>query len=181
MDTMTITEALAEIKTIGKRLTKKREFVRNFLARQEGLKDPLSREGGSAQAIRVERQAIGDLESRIIRIRRAIAKANDVTEVTVGIDTRTISEWLVWKREIAGERQKFLTSIQQMIGNLRSQARQKGWNVVKTDSEATADTDFIVNLDERQLAEEIETLEQQLGDLDGQLSLRNATTLVEVA
>lgn len=37
---MTITEALAEIKTIGKRLEKKRAAIAGNLARDSRLKDP---------------------------------------------------------------------------------------------------------------------------------------------
>lgn len=46
---LTITEALAEIKTVGKRVEKKREFIKAFLARQDGVKDPLEKDGGSFQ------------------------------------------------------------------------------------------------------------------------------------
>ena len=53
---ITITEALAEIKTVGKRVEKKREFIKSFLARQDGIKDPLEKDGGSYQAIARERQ-----------------------------------------------------------------------------------------------------------------------------
>jgi len=181
MQTMTITEALAEIKTIGKRLEKKRAFVEQFLARQEGLKDPLSREGGSVEALRETRQSIDALEERIIRIRRSIAKANDVVELSVGGRSRTIAEWLIWRREVASGRTQFLTRLQNAIGSVRSQAKQKGWNVVRAEGEAQAQTDFIVNIDERALSAEIELMEEILGSLDGQLSLKNATTMVEVA
>ena len=36
---LTITEALAEIKTIQARLTKKREFITRYIARQDGQKE----------------------------------------------------------------------------------------------------------------------------------------------
>lgn len=181
MQTMTITEALAGIKTIGKRLEKKRQFAEQFLARQEGLKDPLLREGGSVEALREARQSIDDLEEGIIRIRRAIAKANDVIELSVHGTMRTIAEWLIWRREVATGRQAFLGRLQQGIAAVRAQAQQKGWNVVRAEGDAQAQTDFIVNLDERALAAEIEGMEEILGILDGQLSLKNATTTVEIA
>lgn len=51
MGTMTITEGLAEIKTIGKRIEKKRTFVLNYVARQNMFVDVLAKEGGSEAAI----------------------------------------------------------------------------------------------------------------------------------
>src|SRR5579863_1653454 len=66
MRQLTITEALAEIKTINKRLESKRESVRNYIARDVRVRDPLEKEGGSAEFIKRERQAIIDLEERIV-------------------------------------------------------------------------------------------------------------------
>ena len=37
---ITITEALAEVPTIGKRIAKKQQFVQDFLARQAIVRDP---------------------------------------------------------------------------------------------------------------------------------------------
>src|SRR5277367_6394116 len=101
MPPVTITEALAELKTIDKRIQKKREFVLGYLLRQEMFKDPLERDGGSVSAIKREMQSIRDLEERKIGIRRAIQQANERTNVTVGKQTRSIADWLVWKREVA--------------------------------------------------------------------------------
>lgn len=53
---ITITEALAEIKTIGKRIDSKKQFVTSHLARQDGVKDPLEKDGGSAELLKRERQ-----------------------------------------------------------------------------------------------------------------------------
>lgn len=41
---ITITEALAEIKTVAKRIEKKRDFIRAYLSRQEGVRDPLEKQ-----------------------------------------------------------------------------------------------------------------------------------------
>ena len=43
---ITITEALAEVKTIEKRVTKKQDFVASHVLRQEMIKDPLAEQGG---------------------------------------------------------------------------------------------------------------------------------------
>src|SRR3954452_7996422 len=105
MAQITITEALAELKTIDKRIEKKREFVLAYLLRQEMFKDPLEKDGGSVSAIRREMQAIGDLEERRITLRRAVQQANERNSVVVGKQVRTIADWLVWRREVAPAQQ----------------------------------------------------------------------------
>ncbi len=62
MTKITITEALAEGTTIEKRIAKKRQFVRDYLFRQEQLRDPL--DGGSNIAISRELQSIWQQTSR---------------------------------------------------------------------------------------------------------------------
>jgi hypothetical protein len=181
---LTITEALAEIKTIGKRINSKREFVQGYLYRQEGLKDPLEKDGGSAEVIRRERQAINDLALRIIKLRRGIQHANDTTEVHIGTNVMTIADWLTWRRDVMPEETRFLTQLRARLGTMRDQAKRAGANVlagasaiVQTDVKAT---DVIVNLDEGELAHDIEEMEEIVGTLDGQLSLKNATVMIEI-
>ena len=55
MSAITVTEALAEIKTTQKRIEKKREHILNFAWRQERMKDPLERDGGSGTGCAVVR------------------------------------------------------------------------------------------------------------------------------
>lgn len=173
---ITITEALAEIKTIGKRLDKKRQNVLLYLARQEGIKDPLEKEGGSAAFVAAERQSIADLGSRIVDLRRGIQKANEATSVTLGGKTRTIADWLIWRRDVAASEGSFLAQIRQQLNAVREQARKNGSGVVASSAEANTPADFVVNVNEQDLASQIEAHEEILGQLDGQLSLKNATT-----
>lgn len=180
MAAITITEALAELKTLGKRIEKKREYVASFLARQDGLKDPLEKDGGSAAMIARERQAIGDLESRHVAIRTAIQKVNQATPITVADTTKTIAEWLTWRKEVAPGAQQFVNKLRQMTQQARQQAQQKGWGVVGATATAAAPTDVVINVDEAALAKEAEGLENILGTLDGQLSLKNATVTIDV-
>lgn len=177
---LTITEALAEVKTIGKRIAKKREFIGGYLVRQDKLKDPLVNEGGSAAAIAREQQAVDDLESRIVAIRRAIADANARTEITLHGVTRTISDWLTWRREVAPARQAFNQKARGTLAQLRLEAQRKGVALRGSEVEVTDPNDLIVNVSEVELSKEAETMEHILGDLDGQLSLKNATTFVDV-
>jgi len=176
---LTITEALAELKTISKRINKKKEFILTYLLRQDAFKDPLEKDGGSVSAIAAETQSIRDLESRAIGIRMAITNANLQTQVTVGDVPNSIAEWLIWRRDIAPGRQEFNKTLRDRIARTRQEATKKGLSVGAV-GEITKPDDVIVNLNEKTLAAEAEKLEQLLGDLDGQLSLKNATTFVEV-
>lgn len=176
---MTITEALAEIKTIGKRIEKKSDFIRTYLATQDQFKDPLAKDGGSRQKIDAEFQAIKDLNLRQITLRRLIRAANESTTVSVNGESRSIADWLVWRREIAPGRKSHLQTLQSNIASIRKQATEKGLQTVTTADLATHPQDVIIHLDESKLAEEIEGMEETLGALDGQLSLKNATTQID--
>ena len=184
MTKITVTEALAELNTINKRLEKKRTFVLNYIGRTAALRDPLEKSGGSAKAITEERQAIHDLEERLIAIRRAIAESNARTIVSVKGRSNTVADWLVWRREIAPGQADFLAKVSGTILRIREDARRRGVSVVGV-AVATAGVeakpeDSIMNVDELALSQESETLEETLGILDGQLSLSNATILVEI-
>jgi molybdopterin converting factor small subunit len=179
MAQVTITEALAELKTIDKRIVKKREFVLGYLLRQEMFKDPLEKDGGSVSAIKREMQAIRDLEERKIAIRRAIQQANERNSVTVGRQVRSIADWLVWRREVAPVQQQFLANLRTKIEQARQEATRRGAGL-SASQEAAKPNDVIVNVNEQELAQHIEELEEVLGKLDGQLSLKNATLFIEV-
>lgn len=179
---LTITEALAELKTIEKRLGKKREAFAPYIWRQEGLKDPMAKEeGGSAGYVSREIQGIRDLEERIISIRTAIQTVNLATSLSIEDRTRSIAGWLTWRKEVAEGQKALVRSIQTALAQTRKNALAKGLTVLKSEQEATSSVDIIINVDEGELNREAETLEKILGDLDGKLSLLNATTYVELA
>lgn len=176
---ITVTEALAEIKTIGKRIEKKREAILQYCARQEIVRDPLEKDGGSVSFIERELQAINDLGTRQVAIRREIARVNSETMLTIGKSIRSIADWLVWRREVATGQKDCLSRIAQRIRMHRDEAMKKGFNVVEA-GKASNLSDLIVNVNERKLAEDIEDMENVLGILDGQLSLKNATVFIEL-
>ena len=64
------------------------------------------------------------------------------------------------------------------IQEMRQKAIRQGVSV--TDKDAGFSSDYVVNVNELQLANEIEELETILGTLDGQLSLKNATIKIEL-
>lgn len=176
----TITEALAELKTIDKRVEAKRGFIAQYLMRQEALKDPLEKDGGSFKAIQEAMQSMHDLGERKIAIRRAIAQANQTEMILVQGKNRTIGDWLVWRRDVAPLTKQFLNTMSTAIERQRQDLLRKGMGLT---SEATGakPTDVIVHINEKDLSEDIENVEQVLGTLDGLLSLKNATVTIEVA
>ena len=179
MSQVTITEALAELKTIGKRLEKKKQFGLDYLMRPEHVRDPLQGDGGSAQAVARERQSISDLQERIVATRRAIQLANEGNMIAIGDRVRPIADWLVWRREIAPQHQQLLAQLRQKIDQQRNDTLRRGATLANS-VESAKPGDIVVNLNEQELAKEIEEVEYILGTLDGQLSLKNATILVDV-
>lgn len=177
----TITESLAEIKTIGKRIEKKRQSIATYLARDLRLKDPLEKDGGSVKFIAAERQGISDLENRIVAIRTAIQRSNLSTATAIGNRTLTVAEWLTWRREVSNGAQSFLTSLNNGIRQIREKAQKDGGRVVSSssDSDTKPVLEIVVNVDEKALLEEQENMEKTLGELDGRLSLLNAITTID--
>lgn len=173
----TITEALAEIKTIAKRVEKKQEFITQYLFRQEKVRDPLTKDGGSAQVIAREMQSVNDLLERLVELRRLIHAANADNVLAVKGVSRTMADWIVWKREVAPVQKSFLGGIRQRIQATRADLQRKGMVTVETSAGAKAD-DIVVEIDEKQLANRIEEMDEVLGTLDGLLSHRNATITV---
>lgn len=189
MAEMTITEGLAEIKTIGKRLEKKRAAVLANIARDSRLKDPLADgEGATSEGfISQERQAIMDLERRVVAIRVAIQRKNLETSCTVGENTYTIQEWLDFRREVADGRKHFLNQMNAAITGIRAKAQSQGARVTGIGNAAAVVAagdkpvvEILLHLNERELMKDQEGLEQVLGELDGKLSLLNATTVISV-
>jgi len=177
MGKLTITEALAEIKTINARIAKKRTAVMLYFARDGRLRDPLETDGGSIEFVKRERQAISDLEDRLVAIRCAIQASNLATTTTVGEISKSIAGWLNWRREISKGRQQFLGTMTQRLTVVRQECLKQGWSITDKDPQPG---EVIVSVNEKQLAQETEALEHLLGDLDGKLSLLNATTTIEL-
>ena len=175
--TMTITEALAEIKTVTARLQKNLEFIRPIMIRDERVRDPYERLGtSSAEEIRKKRQASHDLRERVVKLRSAIAKRNQSQTLEIEGVSRTLADWIVWRREISRDEKLELDQLAQLINQARGKVRQH--DASKKDGEGSLE--IVVHIDERELAEARDRMEKTLGILDGQLSLKNATTLIEV-
>jgi hypothetical protein len=174
---ITITEALAEVPTLVKRIDKKQKFVIDFLSRPAGLRDPLEKDGGSEVLVAQTLQSIKDLEQRLIDIRSCIARANAANSITIGNRERTITDWLTWRREVAEGQRNRLASMANTLRAVRQKAQSQGGKTTDNQAES-APTDWIVNVNEKDLSDQIEALETTLGALDGQLSLKNATITI---
>jgi len=174
----TITEALSEIATIGKRLETRRQNAGTYLMRDARLKDPLESDGGSQKYVTEERQAVKDLEERIVQIRTAIQKSNLSTYLKIqGVD-RPVQAWLNWRREVSPGQKLFLANLRRGIDQGKKDVQSKG---MKLKEGSVGDSgDVLVALNEKDLNEDIEKLDLILGELDGKLSLTNALTTIEV-
>jgi hypothetical protein len=177
---MKITQALAELKTIKARVSKKRVNIANYLWRQDMMRDPHEKEGGSATFVERETQAVDDLEARYVAIRAAIALTNAAESISVNGTSKSVADWLVWRREIAPDLQRHLQAMSRSIAAARTKAQQADIEVRRTGEASSDPRDVIINISEKELAAEIEALETILGTLDGELSLKNATIDVEV-
>jgi hypothetical protein len=178
MEKMTITEGLAEIKLIEKKMEKKKTMIVSNLTRFKQVKDPFEKEGGSQTTIRQEMQSVSDLQKRLENIRSAIAKANLFESVTVGAQTKSIYSWLIWKREILENDEKFKQSI---VNQIKSQIDRQSVNpqVWKTEAGGVELCELILNADYGEQLKALENLGDIKEKLDGQLSLKNATVVIE--
>lgn len=176
---LTITEALADIKTIGARLAKKREAAARYLVRDGKVVDPLATEGGSTEFVKRERQGIKDLQRRLINLRAGIQKANHAETIDVCGRTETVADWLTWRREIAEGEKTFLQQLSRGILAARAEAGKQQRAVV-AGADQVKQEEVYVAISEKDLLAEIEHIENVLGTLDGKLSLFNATTTIEI-
>jgi hypothetical protein len=180
MTTYLITEALQQVKILTGRIEKKRQFINKYLTRNSRMVDPLASEGGSKRAIKDEMDAINKLEEQIIAIRVAIQKSNLDTTIKIESDSRTVAEWLVWRRDVASplvehyrqmdalvqvSREKHLKEVNQTLANPAGDAAVKA-------------AQLEVNINEVELSDRGEILSIILGTLDAKLSVLNATTSV---
>jgi len=175
---ITITEALAELKLERNKAEKKHQFVMGHLARSKDRIDPLEEQGGSTKVIAQELQAIKDLQDRMLRIRMAINEANMETVIEIAGETRTVAEWLVWRRDILPHRKAMLDNMVRKIQALRNEL---GYDSRRFQAaQPMTGEDLISHVDIMELAKDIEHLGEIEDRLDGLLSLRNAQVTIDI-
>jgi hypothetical protein len=179
MATVTITEALQSIKIVTERVAKKRKEVLSRVAYDSRLQDPLAGKGGSKDYIKAELQAIAALEENVVKTRLAIQQVNFSNTLTINDVERTVAAWLIWRREVAGNREAFYTQVSNQIRTFRQTLAQPTRTSV-ANAELLAPANAEVNIDERAWAEGHEQIGEILGVLDGRLSAFNATHTIEV-
>lgn len=176
---ITITEALAEVKLIDKKVAKKKEIVLSNVVRARHAKDPFERDGGSEQYLTREIQAITDLERRKVKLREAISTANLNNSLTIGERTDTIHNWIVWKREIAKSSGEFAKQIHVGIKSHMTSSSSKP-QVYQDDEGKQKIVEWVYGLDYPIYIAKDQQHQSYLDELDGKLSLLNARIEVEV-
>lgn len=177
MAKLTITEALAEIKLVEKKIEHKTQFVLANLTRFRHQPDPLK--DGPA-TIKAEMQSIGDLRQRIVDLRSAISKANNEQRIEIGNQSKTIQEWLTWKRECSKHEIDLYNAIHKEVAKKLADnaARPQLYKDKDEDKPRLAEIETNVNYPE--YVEKAQASQETLDKLDGQLSLKNATVLIVV-
>lgn len=175
--TITITEALAEIKLIDKKLESKAHTVMGNLTRYDHIPDAL---GDSAKKLGEEMQSMHDLWAEIIKIRSAISGVNLRETIKVGEKTATISEWITWKREIATKQLTLYTNIRNNLKNATDRHATNPQAYKDPESGENRFFKLVCNLPYSEFIEKSQKTQETLDRLDGLLSLKNATVTVEV-
>jgi hypothetical protein len=176
MPILSISEALGQLAVIDQQIEKKQQLISDYLFRDAAVRDPLARDGGTAEVLAREYRSIQALLGRKVRIRRVVQSANEQATITHGDTTRSIADWLVWKREVVSDRSRFLVQLRNRI----EQARREAPRHRPAAAEKSSGSDLVVNLNEQELSSELELLEELQGYLAGQLALKNATVVVEL-
>lgn len=171
--TLTITEALAQLKIIKDRVNKAWASIGPYATHPVNMVDPLQKSGGSPAFIQAQRQSIKDMVNHAIKLRCAIAASNANTQLTIGNISMSVAEWIVWRRE-------WSEIVKSNVSTLLATVQKKRLSQVVNATTGAAEPTVIVNVDEAALLAESNGLIETLGVLDGKLSLLNATTTITV-
>jgi hypothetical protein len=178
MEKLTITEALSELNLIKKKVDNKRKVVAGSLLKAKHEKDAYESVGGIKQFITNELQSIDDLDSRYLKIKGSIAKANIDNSITVNGFTKTIHDWLNWKRDLSDIQKKFVFNLYSFPkGELERLSKQP--QVYKDEKQEARLVEFESNIDYPSFLKKSEELNDTFDRLDGQLSLKNATIVID--
>ena len=179
MDKMTITEALSEINLIKKKAEKKTNAILANLTKPKHLPDQLESEGGSKQFLKQEIQALEDLYNRQIKIKGSIGKANITNNITINGKTQSIHDWLIWKRDIAQVQINFNTKVYTEVKKQIEQFQRQP-QIYKDKDDKTQLLEIEPNVEYGEFLKKTEELQDVFDKLDGQLSLKNATIIIEI-
>jgi hypothetical protein len=174
--TMQLAEALTSIKTDKKKWETDKNFVMANVVRDDRLKDSLEAQGGTKTVLQRTLQSMEDHETQIVAKLYAIQGANREVKLTIGSKTKSVGEWIIWRREVAPMREKRFNELlsrieqsKQMVNNPRYVAAAPG-----------QDLKVLVEIDEKKLLDTMKEHQDIMGAIDSKLSVLNATTGIVV-
>lgn len=207
MEKMTIHRALAELKTLDKRIDSKTESLKPVGFNVDGGKVNKRYELSEfAKQVSSDLQSINDLILRKVRLKSAIVKANSETLVNIAGKEMTISDAISYKQvlnmkkllknSLEVELLKTLTIIEKANATVESNALKIAENALQKDNVKITDKD-VLNVTEpylkknlcelvdplkievkiKELQEDIDSFELEV---DATLSEINATTYIEI-
>lgn len=177
---ITITEALAEIKTLTKRIESTRDFVLKYGVRQGSTIDPLDDGGGSHVVVPQKLQSLKDLLMRKVAIRTAINEVNAATPLTVSGKTMSVAEWIIWRRDVFPAEIQAYRALQSKVLDARHQCQNANIRLIEDGKPPERVNEAGCFIPESEISNHIEKLVEIESTLDGQLSLVNAITRVTV-
>lgn len=174
---ITITEALSEVNLLKKKIEDADVGIRSMLVRAAHVPDLYAHHGGAEEVVRKTQQSSSDLRKRLIEIRSKISEANIKNQLTINGETRSIFDWLSWKREIyPGLERSLKEQIQTIKASVQKESERP--EVWKDHEGKVQIVTYIRNADLKTLEDEYLRLVDTYGKLDGQLSLKNATLIL---
>ena len=183
MADLTITEGLAEIKLTHKKLVSVTANVQQYVVYPASQLDPLAKSGGSSKYIQEQLDSLAGLTDYLVKLREAIAASNMVTHFTIKGVTKTVQQWLEWKREAGPKKLDALHAILSKIQESRDEmSRRQAMSGLRSVSQTAAalPEGLTVNLDESALLKDIQELEELLAVIDGQLNQINSMTRINL-
>lgn len=206
MRTMTITEALVELKLLDKRITKADMHDWCIIQMKQNKK---TSKGETVeeyeQDTKARFQSVKDLITERANIKKAIVKSNAETEVVVGNLKMTIAEAIEYKTSIDYEKmllqslrrskaeaeeakvmheQKLDREVNNVIGKLAESGKDNLSEEQKNFTESYRQMNEAIIIDPIDVDKQIEELEARIENfeqnIDVALSVANATTFIEI-
>lgn len=179
MQKMTITEALADIKTTTNKITKKEAWVNGHLCLTDAMDDPMEEKGGTKKVVKAEIQSVRDLRIRLVNLRNGINKANFDNTLTIRKRQMSIAEWLIWRREVAKAAQTFESEIHNYVDKTLKDAMHRP-SVKQEGTENMRIIKILPQVDKEEHRAIADEISETMDELDGKLSHANATVTMTI-
>lgn len=170
---MKLIEALKELPLIEKKVARNVEKLREYASAVDNGKVDLKFSTEALQRKEIESllQSSNDLANRADKLRRAIALTNANTNVTIKGETRTILEWISFRRNTFQLR---LSALQALSDTASTQQMRN------TPVDPAVGIRVVRFYDEKNKNEKIEDLHNLYDAVDSTLEIVNATTDIVV-